>query len=80
MESAARVVKEGYWTVVVRRNDNDDEVYEAQDTYEDHWPGMVIAIGNGYFCTVSEAQELEILEMQARGYSRPEAIEIVLQM
>ena len=90
MYSVARVMKEGYWTVVVRRNDsddemyeswrrdtqNDDEVYEVQDVYEDHGPGMII--GNGYFCT--EAEKLEILEMQARGYSRSEAIEIFLHM
>ena len=79
VDSVARVVKEGYWTVVVRRNDsddemyeswrrdthNDDEVYEVQDTFEDHWSGDEI---------------IEILEMQDRGYSRAEAIEIVLHM
>ena len=48
MYSVARVMKEGYWAVAVRRNDsddemyepwrrssteNDDEVYEVQDTH-----------------------------------------------
>ena len=44
---------------------NDDEVYELQDTFEDHWTSDEI---------------IEILEMQDRGYSRAEAIEIVLHM
>ena len=79
MYSVARVMKEGYWTVVVRRNDsddemyeswrrdthNDDEVYELQDTFEDHWTSDEI---------------IEILEMQDRGYSRAKAIESVLHM
>ena len=69
VDSVARVIKEGYWAVIVRRNDSDDEmyksrrrvstesddevpvykvrdtesddeVYEVQDTYEDHWSGF----------------------------------------
>ena len=47
--------------------------------YNYDWKDYELAsVWDGYFCT--KAEKLEILEMQDRGYSRAEAIEIVLHM
>ena len=65
VDSVARVMKEGYWTVVVQRNaESDDEVYELQDTRcssQNHWSG---------FSTVDEYYRDRMRRDQERGYFR----------